>query len=87
MKIVLAKRTVERALDTRVPAEWVNGDAAYGSGYGFREAIEDRGLGYMPGVRTHPSGAGGRGPSVRRARHDRAVDARPSAALPTAMAG
>jgi SRSO17 transposase len=51
-KIVLAKRMVERALDAGVPAAWVTGDAVYGSDYGFRKAIEDRGLGYVLGVRT-----------------------------------
>jgi SRSO17 transposase len=51
-KIVLARRMVERALDAGVPAAWVTGDAVYGSDYGFRKAIEDRGLGYVLGVRT-----------------------------------
>jgi len=51
-KIVLARRMVERALDAGVPAAWVTGDAVYGSDYGFRKAVEDRGLGYVLGVRT-----------------------------------
>jgi SRSO17 transposase len=51
-KIVLAKRMVERAVGAGVPAAWVAGDAVYGSDYTFRKAIEDRGLGYVLGVRT-----------------------------------
>ncbi|MDQ3124210.1 MAG: IS701 family transposase, partial [Pseudomonadota bacterium] len=51
-KIVLAKRMVERTLDAGVPAAWVTGDAVYGSDYTFRKAIEDRGLGYVLGVRS-----------------------------------
>lgn len=51
-KIVLAKRMVERAIEAGVPAAWVTGDAVYGSDYTFRKAIEDRGLGYVLGVRT-----------------------------------
>ncbi len=51
-KIVLAKRMVERALDAGIPTAWVTGDAVYGSDYTFRKAIEDRGLGYVLGVRT-----------------------------------
>ena len=51
-KIVLARRMVARALDAGVPAAWVTGDAVYGSDYGFRKAVEDRGLGYVLGVRT-----------------------------------
>ena len=51
-KIVLARRMVERALDADVPAAWVTGDAVYGSDYGFRKGIEERGLGYVLGVRT-----------------------------------
>jgi SRSO17 transposase len=51
-KIVLARRMVERALEAGVPAAWVTGDAVYGSDYTFRKAIEDRGLGYVLGVRT-----------------------------------
>ena len=54
-KIVLAKRLVERALDAGVPAAWVTGDAVYGSDYGFRKGIEDRGLGYVLGVRSDQS--------------------------------
>jgi SRSO17 transposase len=51
-KISLARRMIERALDAGVPAAWVTGDAVYGSDYTFRKAIEDRGLGYVLGVRT-----------------------------------
>ena len=35
-----------------VPAKWVTADAVYGSDYAFRKAVEDRGLGYVVGVRT-----------------------------------
>lgn len=51
-KLVLARRMIERALDAGVPARWVTADAVYGSDYTFRKAIEDRGLGYVVGVRT-----------------------------------
>jgi SRSO17 transposase len=54
-KIVLARRMVERAVDAGVPAAWVTGDAVYGSDYGFRKAVEDRGLGYVLGVRMDQS--------------------------------
>jgi SRSO17 transposase len=51
-KIVLARRMVERAIDAGVPAAWVAADAVYGSDHAFRKAIEDRGLGYVVGVRS-----------------------------------
>jgi SRSO17 transposase len=51
-KIALAKRMVERALDAGVQAEWLTADAVYGSDYGFRSAVEGRGLGYVVGVRS-----------------------------------
>jgi SRSO17 transposase len=51
-KIVLARRMVERAVAAGVPASWVTADSVYGSDYGFRKAIEDRGLGYVVGVRS-----------------------------------
>lgn len=51
-KLVLARRMVERAVAAGAPARWVTADAVYGSDYGFRKAVEDRGLGYVVGVRT-----------------------------------
>jgi SRSO17 transposase len=51
-KIVLARRMVERAVAAGVPAKWVTADAVYGSDYHFRIALENRGLGYVAGVRT-----------------------------------
>jgi SRSO17 transposase len=51
-KLVLARQMVERALAAGVPARWVTADAVYGSAYAFRTAVEDRGLGYVVGVRT-----------------------------------
>jgi len=51
-KLVLARRMIERAIAAGVPARWVTADAVYGSDYGFRKAVEDRGLGYVVGVRT-----------------------------------
>jgi SRSO17 transposase len=51
-KIVLARRMVERAVAAGVPAGWVTADAVYGSDYHFRIALENRGLGYVAGVRT-----------------------------------
>jgi len=51
-KLVLARQMVERAVAAGVPAAWVTADAVYGSDYGFRQAVEDLGLGYVVGVRT-----------------------------------
>ena len=51
-KIVLAKRMIERAMAAGVPAKWVTADAVYGSDYHFRIALENRGLGYVVGVRS-----------------------------------
>jgi SRSO17 transposase len=51
-KLVLARQMIERALTAGVPARWVTADAVYGSDHGFRKAAEDRGLGYVVGVRT-----------------------------------
>jgi SRSO17 transposase len=51
-KIALAGRMLERALDAGVEAAWVTADAVYGSDYGFRSSLEDRGLGYVVGVRA-----------------------------------
>lgn len=51
-KIVLARRMIEAALDAGVRARWIAADAVYGSDYTFRKEIEDRGLGYVVGVRT-----------------------------------
>jgi len=51
-KLALAKQMVGRAVDAGVPAKWVTADAVYGSDYAFRKAVEDRGLGYVVGVRT-----------------------------------
>jgi SRSO17 transposase len=51
-KLALARQMVGRALDAKVPAKWVTADAVYGSDYAFRKAVEDRGLGYVVGVRT-----------------------------------
>jgi SRSO17 transposase len=42
----------EWAADAGVPARWATADAVYGSDYAFRKAAEDRGLGYVAGVRT-----------------------------------
>jgi SRSO17 transposase len=51
-KLALARDMLGRALDAEVPAEWVTADAVYGSDHAFRKAVEDRGLGYVVGVRT-----------------------------------
>jgi SRSO17 transposase len=51
-KIALARRMVERAVAAGVRARWVAADAVYGSDYHFRIALENRGLGYVVGVRT-----------------------------------
>jgi SRSO17 transposase len=51
-KLALARQMVGRAVDAGVPARWVTADAVYGSEYAFRKACEDRGLGYVVGVRT-----------------------------------
>jgi SRSO17 transposase len=51
-KLALARQMVGRALGAGVPAKWVTADAVYGSDYAFRRAVEDRGLGYVVGVRT-----------------------------------
>jgi SRSO17 transposase len=50
-KLALARQMIGRALDAGVPAKWVTADAVYGSDYAFRKAVEDRGLGYVVGVR------------------------------------
>jgi SRSO17 transposase len=52
-KLVLARRMIERALAAGVPARWVPADAVYGSDFAFRLALEDRGLGYVVGVRSN----------------------------------
>jgi SRSO17 transposase len=60
-KLVPARRMVDRALDAGVPATWVTADSVHGSDYHFRAAIEDRGLGYVVGVRSdEPVSVGGR---------------------------
>jgi SRSO17 transposase len=51
-KLVLARRMIERALAAGVAARWVTADSIYGSDYAFRSALEERGLGYVVGVRT-----------------------------------
>lgn len=51
-KIVLARRMIAAALEAGVPARWIAADAVYGSDDPFRKEIEDRGLGYVVGVRT-----------------------------------
>jgi SRSO17 transposase len=51
-KLVLARRMIDRALAAGVPARWVTADSVYGSDYRFRKAQEDKGLGYVVGVRT-----------------------------------
>jgi SRSO17 transposase len=51
-KIALARRMVERALAAGVKAAWLTADAVYGADYGFRSALEERGLGYVVGVRA-----------------------------------
>jgi SRSO17 transposase len=51
-KLVLARQMIERALAAGVPARWVTADSIYGSDYAFRSAQEERGLGYVVGVRT-----------------------------------
>jgi SRSO17 transposase len=51
-KLVLARRMVGRVLDAGVPAAWVTADAVYGSDYKFRRSVEERGLGYVVGVRA-----------------------------------
>jgi SRSO17 transposase len=51
-KIALAKRMIDRAAAAGVAAKWVTADAVYGSDYSFRVALENRGLGYVVGVRT-----------------------------------
>ena len=66
-KLVLARRTVERAVAAGVPARWVTADAVCGSGYAFRKALEDAGLGHVAGVRTdHAVFVGGRPVGGRR---------------------
>jgi SRSO17 transposase len=51
-KLVRARRMVERAVAAGLPAGWVTADAVYGSDYHFRIALENRGLGYVVGVRS-----------------------------------
>ncbi len=51
-KIALARQMIERAVTAGVSARWVTADAVYGSDYHFRIALENRGLGYVVGVRT-----------------------------------
>ncbi len=51
-KLVLARRMMDRAVESGVPMRWVTADAVYGSDYHFRIAIEKHGLGYVVGVRT-----------------------------------
>jgi SRSO17 transposase len=51
-KIALGRRMIERAVAAGVPAQWVTADAVYGSGYGFRSALEGLGLGYVVGGRA-----------------------------------
>ena len=51
-KILLARRMVERAAASGVPARWVTADAVYGSDYHFRLTAENLGLGYVAGVRA-----------------------------------
>jgi SRSO17 transposase len=51
-KLVLARQLIERALAAGVPARWVTADSIYGSDYAFRNALEERKLGYVVGVRT-----------------------------------
>lgn len=46
----LASRMIGRALDAGVRARWVTGDEVYGANPGLREAIEQRGLGYVLAV-------------------------------------
>lgn len=65
-KIALARRMVERALDAGLKAAWVTADAVYGSDYGFRSSLGQRGLGYVVGVRA--DFAAWRGPRQVRAK-------------------
>jgi SRSO17 transposase len=51
-KLVLARRMIDRAVESGVPMRWVTADAVYGSDYHFRIAIEKHGLGYVVGVRA-----------------------------------
>lgn len=55
-ELVLSRKTIERALTAGVPARRVTADAVHGSDYGFRTAVEARGLGKWLGCRpTTPS--------------------------------
>ena len=51
-KLELARQMIQRALDAGVPARWVTADTVYGSDYTFRTTLEERGLGYVVGVRS-----------------------------------
>jgi SRSO17 transposase len=51
-KLELAQQMIRRALDGGVPVRWVTADAVYGTDYTFRAALEERGLGYVVGVRS-----------------------------------
>lgn len=51
-KLELARQMIQRALDAGVPARWVTADTVYGSDYTFRTTVEERGLGYVVGVRS-----------------------------------
>ena len=51
-KIALARRMIERAVATGLPAKWATADAVYGSDYHFRATLEALGLGYVVAVRS-----------------------------------
>jgi SRSO17 transposase len=60
-KIELAKRMLERAFETNVPAKWVAADSFYGRSHAFRAWLEERGRPYAVMVpKTNAVRVGGR---------------------------
>jgi SRSO17 transposase len=51
-KIGLAKRRIQRSLESGILAKGVTADAVYGSDYSFRIALENQDWGYVVGVRS-----------------------------------
>ena len=52
-KPVLAREMVARALDAGVPCAWVLADAVYGSDFGLRSMLEERGQAYVLAIRSN----------------------------------
>ena len=52
-KPALAREMIARTLDAGLPCAWVLGDAVYGSDYGLRRLLEDRGQPYVLAVRSN----------------------------------